>query len=179
MVIQKIFCPTDLSGNSKVGIAYAISVARENRAELVLFHVTSFPYRLLTSPCEVDALLGRNAVPRFTVDQLFREAALKVSHYIHARFGNETCGLKWKPKIGLGKIANEIVTAACQEEADLIVMAKRKRGRVGRLLSRSISEAVSRRAPCPVLSVCPPQIVRHWRGRQVSLVGGILQDSEA
>ncbi len=179
MIIEKIRCPTDLSGNSKVGIAYAISLARENRAELVLFHVTSFPYRLLTSPCEVDALLGRNCVPGFTVDQLFREATLKVSHYIHARFGNETCGLKWKPKIGLGKIANEIVTAACQEEADLIVMAKRKQGRVGRLLSHSISEAVSGRAPCPVLSVCPPQIVRPWRGWQMPLVGGVLRGSEA
>lgn len=178
-MIRKILCPTDFSGNSKVGIAYAISLARENRAELVLFHVTSFPYRLLTSPCEVDALVGRNCVPRFTVDQLFREAALKVSHYIHARFGNETCGLKWKPKIGLGKIAKEIVSAACQEEADLIVMAKRKRGRVGRILSRSISEAVSRRAPCPVLSVCPPKILRPWQGTRLPSSRRVLQGSEA
>ena len=179
MLIRKILCPTDLSVTSRAGVAYAISLARENRAELILFHVTSFPSHLRAYPCELDPLLVRDYILRFTADQLFREAALKVSHYIHANFDNEINGLKWRPKIGLGKIANEIVTAACQEEAHLIVMAKRKRGRVGRILFRSISEAVSRRAPCPVLSVCPPQIVRPWRGRQVPLVGGVLQDSEA
>jgi nucleotide-binding universal stress UspA family protein len=179
MKMQKILCPTDLANHSKAGVAYAISLARENQAEIVIFYVTSIPVYELAYSCEPNPFLGGSSVPRFTVDQLLRDAASKVSHFVHGNFGNEINGLKWRPKIGLGKIANEIVTAACQEEADLIVMAKRKRGLVGRLLSRSISEAVSREAPCPVLSVCPPQIVRPWRGRQIPLVGKVLRGSEA
>jgi hypothetical protein len=82
-------------------------------------------------------------------------------------------------KIGLGKIAKEVVAAAVQEEADLIVMAKRKRGPLSRLFSRSISEAVSRKASCPVLSICPLQIIRPWRKDRAGVGARILQGSEA
>ena len=178
-MIRKILCPTDLSANSKAGVAYALSLARENRAELVVFYATSIPVYELAYSFEPNPFLGGNSVPRFTVDQLLREAASKVNHFFHAHFGHEISGLSWRPKIGLGNVTKEIVSAAIQEEVDLIVVAKRKRGLVGRLLSRSISEAVSREAPCPVLSVCPPQIVRPWRGRQIPLVGKVLRGSEA
>jgi len=179
MTIRKILCPSDLSYNSKAGVAYAISLARENRAELVVFYATSIPVYELAHSWEPNPFIGENYVPKFTVDQLLRDAASKVSHFVHGNFGDEINGLKWRPEIGLGNVSKEIVSAAVQEEVDLIVMAKRKRGLVGRLLSRSISEAVSRESPCPVLSVCPPQIVRPWRGWQVPLVGGVLRGSEA
>jgi nucleotide-binding universal stress UspA family protein len=178
-MIRKILCPTDLSANSKAGVAYAISLARENQAELVVFYATIIPVYELAYSCEPNPFLRGNCVPRFTVDQLLRDATSKVSHFFHANFGDEIARIQWKPKAGLGKVAREIVTAACQEEADLIVMAKKKKRPLSRLLSRSISEAVSREAPCPVLSVCPPQIVRPWRGRQMPLVGGVLRGSEA
>ena len=178
-MIRKILCPTDLSANSKVGIAYAISAAREREAELVIFHATSFPVEPLVHDYEVNLFLERNLIPKFTVDQVLRQATSKLGYFVQGNFGNKVSGLKWKLAVGLGKVAKEIVTAACQEEADLIVMARRKRGMLGRLLSRSISEAVSREAPCPVLSICPPQIVRSWRGRRVPLIGGVMQGSEA
>jgi nucleotide-binding universal stress UspA family protein len=102
-----------------------------------------------------------------------------VRHFIHANFGDDVTRVQCKLKIGLGKVAKEIVTAACQEEADLIVMAKKKKRPLSRLLSRSISEAVGRQAPCPVLSVSPPQIQRLWRGWRAPLIGGVVQGSEA
>jgi len=178
-MIRKILSPSDLSANSKTGVAYAISLVRENRAELIIFHAASISFPLLACPCEVDPLFGRNCVPRFTVDQLMREGESKLIHFIHAHLGDEFRGLRWKPKISLGKPAKEIVTAACQEEADLIVMAKKKKRPLSRLLSRSISEAVSRQAYCPVVSVSPPQTQRLWRGWRVPLIGGVVQGSEA
>ncbi len=178
-MIRKILCPTDLSANSKAGVAYALSLARENRAELVVFHATSFPVYELAYSGEPNPFLGGNFVPRFTVDQLLRDATSKVRHFIHANFGDEIARIQWKPKAGLGKVAREIVAAARQEEADLIVMAKKKKRPLSCILSRSVSEAVSRQAPCPVVSVSPPQIQRLWRGRRVPWMGGVLQDSEA
>jgi hypothetical protein len=42
-MIQRILCPTNLTEASKTGIAYALSVAKENGSQLVIFHATSFP----------------------------------------------------------------------------------------------------------------------------------------
>jgi Universal stress protein family len=43
MLIKKILCLLDLSEDANTGMAYAVSVAREHKAELVFFHVTRFP----------------------------------------------------------------------------------------------------------------------------------------
>ena len=42
-MIQRILCPTNFTENSKTGIAYALSVAKENSAQLIIFHATAFP----------------------------------------------------------------------------------------------------------------------------------------
>ena len=36
-MIQKILCPTDLTLNSLAGIVYGLTLARENRAQLIVF----------------------------------------------------------------------------------------------------------------------------------------------
>lgn len=178
-MIQKILCPTDCSNHSKAGIAYALSLARENRAELVVFHAAVIPFYELVSPYEFDPLFVGTCSRKLTVDQFLRDATSKLRHFVHANFDDEVDRVPWKPKIGLGKVAKEIVTAACQEEVDLIVMAKKKKRPLSRLLSRSISEAVSRHAYCPVVSVSSPQIQRLWRGWRAPLMGGVVQGSEA
>ena len=40
---QRILCPTDLTVNSKDGVAYGLSLAKKNRAQLIIFHATLFP----------------------------------------------------------------------------------------------------------------------------------------
>jgi nucleotide-binding universal stress UspA family protein len=52
-----------------------------------------------------------------------------------------------------GDPATEIVTAAREWPADLIVLGSHGRKGVSRLLIGSVAEAVTRRAPCPVLVV--------------------------
>ena len=54
-----------------------------------------------------------------------------------------------------GEPGESIVSAAEAEDVDLIVVGTHGRGRIGRLLRGSVSEAVVRNAPCPVL-VIPP-----------------------
>ena len=55
--------------------------------------------------------------------------------------------------IHIGKSASEIVKAAKDWPADLIVIGSHGRGGVNRLLLGSVAEAVMRHAACPVLIV--------------------------
>jgi universal stress protein A len=52
-----------------------------------------------------------------------------------------------------GEPVAEIVKTAAHVKADLIVMGRRKRCGLQRLLARSVTEAVVRHGPCPVLIV--------------------------
>jgi nucleotide-binding universal stress UspA family protein len=55
-----------------------------------------------------------------------------------------------------GKPADEIVRCAEEEGVDMIVMGTHGRRGLSRLLMGSVSEAVVRRAPCPVLTIKLP-----------------------
>jgi nucleotide-binding universal stress UspA family protein len=53
----------------------------------------------------------------------------------------------------MGMVALEIVCLARELEADMIVMGCRGRGGIRRAIEGSVSDAVVRQAPCPVLVV--------------------------
>jgi universal stress protein A len=179
MLIKKILCPIDLSENAKTGMAYAVSLTREHKAELVFFHVTHFPSWELAYPCEPDPLFQPRLPPRLSVDDLFKSAASKLRNLVQANLGAEVLGLSWRTNISLGNVADEIVAAAASEKTDLIIMAKRKRGVLVRLFTRSISQAVSEKAPCPVLSLCPPQIMQHISSGRGAGFLGVPRGAEA
>jgi universal stress protein A len=179
MLIKKILCPIDLSENAKTGMAYAVSLAREHKAELVFFHVTHFPSWELAYPCEPDPLFQPRLPPRLSVDDLFKSAASRMRNLVQANLGAEVLGLSWRTNISLGNVADEIVAAAASEKTDLIIMAKRKRGVLVRLFTRSISQAVSEKAPCPVLSLCPPQIMQHISSGRGAGFLGVPRGAEA
>jgi universal stress protein A len=179
MLIKKILCPIDLSDNAKTGMTYAVSLAREHRTELVFFHVTQFPCWDLAYSCELDPFLQRRLPPKFSVDDLFRTAAARVRNLVQADFGPDVFGLSWKTRVSLGNIPREIIAAAVEEKVDLIIMAKQKRRALMRLLTRSISEAVSEKAPCPVLSLRLPQIPQRPSSRQGVGILDVLRGSEA
>jgi nucleotide-binding universal stress UspA family protein len=178
MLIKKILCPIDLFEDAKTGMAYAVSLAREHKAELVFFHVTRFPTSAIAYACEPDPFFRRR-LAGFSVDHLFQKAAARMRNLVLANFATEVFGLSWKIRISLGNISREIVAAAAEEKVDLIVMAKRKRGVLARLFTRSISEAVSEFAPCAVLSLCPPQIPQRPSSGTDAGVLGVLRGSEA
>jgi universal stress protein A len=171
---QKILCPTDLKSNSKDGVAYALSLAKRNNAQLVILHITRFPSLSQYPGCEPGPLYRwEQAVAKFRTDHLFAEAERRVRRFIYENFGAESDGLEWKARIALGRVSEEIILAAIQEEADLIVLARRKGKTLPRLFTRSISENVSRNAPCPVLSIDATQLIRPSPAWRVPLLGEI------
>jgi len=152
-MIQSILCPTDLTADSKEGISYAFTLAERNSAQLILLHVTSFPL-LWQYPCELDARdRWQQLVFQFNMDRVLAEGQRKVRKFVRERFKAESNSVGWTPRIAVGSVAEEIVTAALQEEADLIIMDRRQRPWLARLLTTGVLERVSRNAPCPVLLI--------------------------
>ncbi|MPZ76824.1 MAG: hypothetical protein GEU77_09880 [Deltaproteobacteria bacterium] len=180
MRIRRILAPTDLSINSISGIACALSLSRDHDAEIILFHVTSFPKPPLSSLCEAECFpFGDPVFLPPSVDRVLQEADARLNAFVSASLGDILAEYRRRTHVSLGPVSREIVNAALSEQVDLIVMAKRRRGFLPRLFSPSISEQVSRSAPCPVLSVCPPQIARPTEGKQRSDIKGILRSVEA
>jgi nucleotide-binding universal stress UspA family protein len=152
-MIQRILCPTDLTADSKESVSYAFTLAERNGARLIVLHVTSFPV-LWRYPCELD---GRDRwqelVSQFKMDRILAEGQRKVRNFVAAGFTVESNSVTWKPRVAVGGVAEEIVTSALQEGADLIVMDRRQRPLLSRLLATGVLERVSRNAPCPVLLI--------------------------
>jgi len=177
-MIQKILCPTDLTLNSMAGVAYGLTLAKENRAQLIVFHTTSFPRLSQFLYCELEPFREwEQMVSRFKVDRLLAEAECKVKDFLSTKFRVASDGSAWQVRVALGKVTEEIVTAALQEEADIIVLARRKTRPLSRFFTRSISAAVSRNAPCPVISIGPSQFIRRSSVWRLAPLEGIGQRS--
>jgi hypothetical protein len=103
--MRRILCPTDLTENSEDSVAYALRLAKENGAQLIVFHATTFP-SLHQLSCELDACYPwKELVSAFNVDRIVSDAKRKIKNYGSARFGAEIGEVAWKPQAALGKAA--------------------------------------------------------------------------
>ena len=174
-MVRKILCPTDLTTSCRRGLNYALRLAKDNDAELIVFNATCFP-SIWQYGCELDADgQWEKIVYRLRLDQLLADAERQVTSFFERTFGAECDGVVWKPRAALGYPVEEIVRAALQEEADLIVMARCKRTMLARVFRPSISEAVARTASCPVVSIDANQLVSAPRGWRLPVLNRALQ----
>jgi nucleotide-binding universal stress UspA family protein len=174
-MIQRILCPTDLTENSRDSVAYALRLANENSAQLLVFHVTSFP-SVRQLPCELEPYYRwEELVSKFRMDEVVATAARKVYNFIDCTFRTEASRVAWRPRVAVGKISDEIVNAACVEEVDLIVMARCKRAPLARIFTASVAEAVGSGAPCPVLSIDRTPLVGTPHGWRLPLLRDVFQ----
>ena len=111
---------------------------------------------------------------KFKMDRLVAEAERRVRGFVCEKFRVESDAVAWKPKIALGRVADEIVTAALQEEVDLIVLNRRQRALLPRFLTRGILESVSRNAPCPVLSLDATKPIYPFAGWRMPMVEEVV-----
>jgi nucleotide-binding universal stress UspA family protein len=175
--LRRILAPTDLSENSRAGLSYAFSSAEDCQAEVIILHVAD-EWQAWQALSDEMAFVSSNTY-RWTVDRIINEATLDLNRFLERHLEEARRLAKVRMRVVLGQVAEKIVEVALQEEADLIVVAKRSRSLLARVLSRSISEAVSRKAPCPVLSICPRQVLPPWRGRQMPSIDQALLGSGA
>lgn len=141
--IRTIIHPTDFSENSQAAFEVACAMARDYRASLYFVHVEP--------PSPVFAELG--AIPPVPVDREAIERRLS-----EIRSANPA--VRITPMLLDGDETTEILAFAEKAHADLIVMGTHGRSGLSRLLMGSVAEEVLRRAPCPVMIIKNPVLLR-------------------
>lgn len=142
---QRLLCPVDFSEPSRVALRFALSIAKESDARLTILHVFEWP-------AEDDFLVWRAIdVPEYR-RQLEAQAARQLDELMsddERRWCRATTLLRY------GKPYRQILEAAANEAADLIVMGIHGRNPIDRMLLGSSTNQVVRRASCPVLTLKP------------------------
>jgi nucleotide-binding universal stress UspA family protein len=138
--IRSILHPTDFSANSESAFQLALTLARDYGARLAVVHVAPPPLTVygdgLYSPLPAN----------------FDEGLKEKLNEFEGRTGN----VSLEKKLYEGDPASEILRAAHEFNADLIVLGTHGRSGLSRLLMGSVAEQVVRKAPCPVLTVKVP-----------------------
>jgi nucleotide-binding universal stress UspA family protein len=141
--IEKILAPTDLSEISRLGLNYALHLARGWGAEVTVYHVT-----------DAAELANYRAASLQDVIAKHEEA---LSRYMQEHFADLLPLVEVRTKVEIGSPAANIVAEADKEGSDLIVIATHGRTGLAHMLMGSVTEHVVRNASCPVFSVHPPR----------------------
>lgn len=143
--IETILCPTDLSPESDEALRYAVALAANYKARLVLLNCTE-----RRTSTEKDS------------EQKSAAIALQFEHALIQHLGLELLtDLDWQVSAidNVDRISDSIIDQAKKHRADLIVMRSRRRPRAAMILG-STAEAVCAKAPCSVLVTHPDE--REW-----------------
>lgn len=160
MLFRNILFPTDFTPHARSALKYAAAFARDGRGRVVLFSVQTaeVPANLMTLPAhlleeeETQWLKQvRGQVEDLLTDPLFD-------------------GLEVEPVIVEGEPAHEIANAVRDYDIDLVTVVTHGRRGLSRALWGSTAEEIIAEAPCPVLTIRPPQhdFVEH-RGQQTEI----------
>lgn len=154
---RNILFPTDFTPHARAALKYAAAFARAGGGRVVLFSVqgAKVPANLLTLPERIFEeqdnrwlLQVRSEARALLADPLFN-------------------GLEVEPVIVEGEPSTSIAKAVRDYDIDLVTVVTHGRKGLARALSGSTAEEIIAEAPCPVLTIRPPQhdFVEH-RGDQ-------------
>ena len=163
---RNILFPTDFTPHARAALKYAAAFARSGGGRIVLFSVQSatVPPNLLTLPERVFTeqddkwlLQLRTQVRDLLADELFD-------------------GLEVEPVIVEGEPAAQIAKAVRDYEIDLVTVVTHGRKGLARALWGSTAEEIIAEAPCPVLTIRPPQhdFVEHRGSRSEVRLNRVL-----
>ena len=138
---ETILIPLDFSKPADKALEYGKAFARQFGAKLVLIHILE--------PMVVPAELGYGFVPP-PDDTLPVEALREKLATLAAGLGNE---INVTSSIRIGRPWSEVVDAAKESNADLLIVATHGRTGLQHVLLGSVAEKIIRHAPCPVLVV--------------------------
>jgi nucleotide-binding universal stress UspA family protein len=139
--------PIDFSEHSKKTIENATELAALTGASINILHVLQIP----DYPAAFyQGLYVEHELVKTHVEMVTVEANAQLSTLAQQILGK---GVDAKPILRLGNPYEEIVDAAKELAADLIVIGSHGRTGLGRFLLGSTAERVVQYAPCPVLVV--------------------------
>ena len=152
-VFKNILVPVDGSEHSSRAIEYASQIASKFNSKLTLFHAYYFTLPITSSPVFPDAP-NYGAMTQESIDVLSQKAK-KYANQILVQATNLVKGknVVVKSLLREGRVVPEILKVLETEKVDLIVMGARGISGIKKLLLGSTSEAVVKKANCPVLIV--------------------------
>ena len=140
--IKKILCAVDLSEHSAAVAEYATMLAKGLGASIIVVY---------TAP-SLSQYVGFH-VPPNTIENFVGEIVSGAEKSMDAFVAENFPGVEAKGQVLIGYAAEEILTRANDEGADLIVMGSRGFGTFRSMLVGSVSHYVLQQAHCPVLIV--------------------------
>lgn len=143
VMFRQILCPTDFMAGSLKAFEYAISVAEESDARLTLLHVVE----MLAAVGEVPAVDDHYARLRgAAIDDARRRLSQLIPEDARAYCTIDALVVE-------GRAYKQILCAAKERNADLIVMGVHGRGAIDLALFGSTTNHVLHESTCPVLVV--------------------------
>jgi nucleotide-binding universal stress UspA family protein len=140
--IRKILAPTDLSELSRLGVRYALEMAKELGAVVIVHHVV---------PIGEDWFSRHeNFAP--ARELLAREKA-SLEQFLGETVSDSMNVAEIRQRVEIGSPYANIVELAESEGVDMIVMSTHGRTGFDHMLMGSVTEKVVARAPCPVLVI--------------------------
>jgi nucleotide-binding universal stress UspA family protein len=137
---HNILCPVDFSDASLRAVEYAISLAEESDARLKILHVINMPSELREFEWSHDELRAQVAEDRRRrLCELVPEGA------------GTYCTIQTELRDGV--VYREILQAAAEQPADLVVMGAQGRGALDVAIFGSNTARVARAVGCPLLVV--------------------------
>ena len=146
-LFRNILFPTDFTVHARSALKYAAAFARAGHGRVVLFSVQTgkvpanlmrLPERILHEQENHWLIQLRQGVHDILTDPLFN-------------------GLEVEPVIVEGEPATEIAKAVRHYDIDLVTVVTHGRRGLARALFGSTAEEIIAEAPCPVLTIRPPQ----------------------
>lgn len=141
VAIRKIVVPLDFSEFSYKSLDYASAFALQSKAEILLLHIIPLNY-------------VETEVMAFDYSQIEKQASdscqSRLEKLVRCRVDPS---VKSEVRVKIGRPVDEIVNAAKDFEADLIIMSTHGYTGLKHAFLGSTTENVVRYAPCPVLTL--------------------------
>jgi nucleotide-binding universal stress UspA family protein len=135
---KTILCPVDFDENSLAALDKAVEIARHLGSTIILVHVLP----LVVLPGEVPPPVGLYEDQR-------KDAQAKLADTAKQKLS----GMQHEAHVYTGDVIATILAAQAKHQPDLLVMATHGRRGLARMFLGSVTEAVVRKATCPVLTI--------------------------
>jgi len=155
--IKKILYATDLSKNSAYAFFYAVDMAKNNGAEIVILHSIEPPRHITYVGVELEDMIKEAEKQKREAE--FNEIKKRVEEFCkkmdaHASFS--CLALVSKTLVPVGNPVEEILEAANEENCDVIVLGTHGKGFLKQTFIGSVAIKVLERARKPVFVIPLP-----------------------
>jgi nucleotide-binding universal stress UspA family protein len=141
---KTILCPLEFSDASLRALEYALSLAREADARLIVLHV-------------IEGVVGRGeaeALAHLPLSDYYQHLEHDAAARLTAAIPDEArVWSRPETRVVKGRAHQEILNAVAEESVELVVMGVQGKSALSRLVFGSTTHRVIREAACPVLTL--------------------------